>query len=153
MSLDTSQIGKTLPPVSMTVDAGRLRFFADATGETNPIYFDVDAAKTAGHPGLPVPPSFLFGVELERDDPFAFLTALGADLRYVLHGEQSFAYHCMAYAGDTITATPRVTDVYSKRGGALQFVVKETELVREGDGAAIATLISTLVIRNPGASS
>jgi N-terminal half of MaoC dehydratase len=114
MSLDTTQSGKTLPPVTMTVDAGRLRFFANAIGETDPVYFDVDAAKAAGHPGLPVPPSFLFGVELEGDDPFAFLSALGADLWFVLHGEQ---------------------------------------LVREGDGAAIATLISTLVIRNPRVSS
>jgi acyl dehydratase len=44
----------------------------------------------------------------------------------VLHGEQEFRYHRMAYAGDELTARARFTDVYSKKGGALQFLVKET---------------------------
>lgn len=152
MSLDTSLTGSTLPPVTMTIDPGRLRFFANAIGESDPIYTELDVATAAGHPSLPVPPSFLFNIELDSPDPFAFLASLGADLRFVLHGEQSFDYHRMAYAGDTITASPRIADVYSKKAGALQFVVKHTELTRS-DGTAIATLISTLVVRTPGADS
>jgi hypothetical protein len=150
MSIDLALVGKTFPSITMTIDPGRLRFFAKAIGETDPVYSDLAAARAAGHPNLPVPPTFLFGIEMENPDPFAFLNALGTDLRFVLHGEQSFTYRRLAYAGDTITAAPRIADIYAKKGGALEFVVKDTELTRE-DGALVATMTSTLVIRNPGA--
>ena len=88
----------------MTSNAGRLRFFAKAIGETNPVYTDVDAAQAAGHRDLPVPPTFLFGIELDSPDPFGWLSGIGVDLRRVLHGEQSFTYHSPAYAGDVLTA-------------------------------------------------
>ena len=42
----------------------------------------------------------------------------------MLHGEQEFSYHAMAYAGDELTARSRVTDVYEKKGGALEFLVR-----------------------------
>ncbi|GAB5011934.1 hypothetical protein MAHJHV63_41890 [Mycobacterium avium subsp. hominissuis] len=117
MPIDTSVIGKALPETSMTVDAGRLRFFAKATGQTDPTYIDLQAARAAGHPDLPVPPTFLMAIELEQPDPFAFLTEIGVDLRRVLHGEQSFTYHSTAHAGDNLVAKPRIADAYVKKGG------------------------------------
>ena len=64
----------------------------------------------------------------------------------MLHGEQEFSYHRMAYAGDELAARSRITDVYEKKGGALQFLVKETT-VTDQDGALVATLRGTTVIR------
>ena len=55
------------------VTRSRLRDFAKATGQSDPVYTDVDAAKQAGHRDLPVPPTFFFGIELEAPEPFAFL--------------------------------------------------------------------------------
>lgn len=104
MSIDPAAIGTELEPVAITVDAARLRFFAKAIGETNPVYIDTDAAQAAGHPDLPVPPTFLFSIELDSPDPFAWMSDLGVDLRFVLHGEQIFTYHSTAHAGDTLTA-------------------------------------------------
>lgn len=150
MAIDPAVIGTSMPPVQLTVDAGRLRFFAKAIGEGNPVYTDLDAARAAGHPDLPVPPTFLFAIELEQPDPFAWADDLGIDLRHVLHGEQSFAYHSTAYPGDVLTARPRVADVYAKRGGALEFIVKETAVTR-ADGSAVADLKSVIVVRNPEA--
>ncbi|MDY6995634.1 MAG: MaoC family dehydratase N-terminal domain-containing protein [Actinomycetota bacterium] len=149
MAIDTAAVGTALEPTTMTIDAGRLRFFAKAIGERNPVFTDTDAARAAGHPTLPVPPTFLFAVELEHPDPFGWLADLGADLRHVLHGEQQFSYHSVAHAGDVVTAAPRIADVYSKKGGALQFVVKDTA-VTASDGTAIADLRSVIVVRNPG---
>jgi|SRR5882757_716573 len=143
MPVDPGVVGTELPAVTMTVDAGRLRFFAKAIGETSEVY--------AG-PGdvLPVPPSFLFGLELEAPDSFRWLADLGVDLRRVLHGEQSFVYHSLAHSGDTLVARPRITDVYTKKGGALEFIVKQTEVTR-ADGSAVAELTSTVVVRHPEA--
>ncbi|TSD98062.1 MaoC family dehydratase [Skermania sp. ID1734] len=148
MAIDTSAIGTALPASRMTIDAGRLRFFAKAIGETNPVFTDEAAARAAGYPTLPVPPTFLFAIELENPDPFAWLGQLGIDLRHVLHGEQQFRYHSMAHAGDVLTSTPRITDVYSKKGGALEFVVKESTVTRT-DGSVVAELTSVIVVRNP----
>ena len=50
MAVDPAFIGTQLPATTLTVDAGRLRFFAKAIGETNPLYTDVDAAKAARLP-------------------------------------------------------------------------------------------------------
>jgi hypothetical protein len=72
---------------------------------------------------------------------------LGVDLRFVLHGTQRFDYHRMAFAGDELVLQPRITDVYEKRGGALEFLVVETEVTRGGE--AIATLTKTIVVRHP----
>ncbi|WP_330182889.1 MaoC family dehydratase N-terminal domain-containing protein [Nocardia sp. NBC_01503] len=150
MAVDRAIVGKALPATTVTVEAGRLRIFAKAIGETDPIYTDVEAAKAAGHPDIPAPPTFLFSIELEQPDAFADLAEAGVDLRFVLHGEQSFTYHSLAYPGDVLTATPRITDVYSKKGGALEFIVKETAVTRP-DGSAVADLKAVVVVRNPGA--
>lgn len=148
MTLNPSVIGRQLPPITMTMDRGRLRFFAKAIGETNPVFTDLQAAQAAGHRDLPVPPTFLFGIELESPDPFAWLSDLGVDLRRVLHGEQSFTYHSQAVAGDVLTASPRITNVYSKKGGALEFIEK-TSVVTRDSGAVVADLTSVIVVRNP----
>lgn len=148
MSLNPSVIGTQLPPITMTMDRGRLRFFAKAIGETNPVFTDLQAAQAAGHRDLPVPPTFLFGIELESPDPFAWLSDLGVDLRRVLHGEQSFTYHCQAVAGDVLTASPRIANVYTKKGGALEFIEK-TSVVTRDSGAVVADLTSVIVVRNP----
>ncbi|MBB2503803.1 MaoC family dehydratase N-terminal domain-containing protein [Amycolatopsis echigonensis] len=144
MPVDASAKGRSLPPVAMTVEAGRLAFFAKAIGQADP-------RSSAPDGRLPVPPTFLFGIELEQPDPFAWLAGLGVDLRHVLHGEQSFTYHSMAYAGDTLVASPRIADIYAKKGGALQFVVKQTAVARD-DGTPVADLESVLVIRDPEAA-
>lgn len=152
MAVDPGVIGTELPTTTLTVDRGRLRFFAKAIGETNPVYTDVDVAIGAGHRDLPAPPTFLFSIELEAPDPFAYLAALGVDLRYVLHGEQSFTYHQIAYPGDELVARPRITDVYTKKAGALEFIVKDTAVTR-ADGVPVADLRSVIVVRNPGGTA
>ncbi|MFG2250896.1 MaoC family dehydratase N-terminal domain-containing protein [Spirillospora sp. NPDC048823] len=147
--MDISAIGTALPPVTMTVDSGRLRLFAKATGDTNPVYTDVEAARAAGHPDLPVPLTFLFGIEMEVPEPFGWLNEINVDLSRVLHGEQSFVHHSTAHAGDTLVATPRITDIYHRKGGALTFIAKRTEITRD-DGGAVADLENTVIVRNPG---
>jgi len=148
MPVDQSVVGKELRAMTMTVDAGRLRFFAKAIGETNPVFTELAAAKAAGHRDLPVPPTFLFGIELEHPDPFAWLADIGVDLRRVLHGEQSFTYHSTAVAGDVLTATPRIERVYSKKGGALEFIEKASTVTRV-NGDVVAELKTVIVVRNP----
>lgn len=151
MPVPADAIGRELPPIEVTVERGRVRLFAQVIGETNPVFLDVDPARAADHPDLPVPPTFLFGLELDQPDPYSYLTDLGVDLRHVLHGEQAFTYYQAVHAGETLTAQPRIADVYSKRGGTMQFVVKQTSVSRP-DGTVVAELTSTIIVRNPEAA-
>jgi len=147
MSVPQSAVGLELPPFSATVEAGRLRFFAEAIGETNPIYTDRAAAEAAGHPNLPVPPTFFFGLKLDAPDPFRWILDLGVDFRFVLHGTQRFDYHGLAFAGDEVAMQSRLTSVREKKGGALEFLELSTTVHRGAE--LIATLVETIVVRHP----
>ncbi|EHP42061.1 hypothetical protein OR16_16587 [Cupriavidus basilensis OR16] len=144
--IDKKIIGMTFAPLHVAAEAGQLRFFAKAIGETNPIYFDEAAAHDAGHPALPLPPTFLFSLELMRP-PSNWREEAGIELARVLHGEQQFTYHRMAYAGDTLTFESKITDAYEKKGGALSFLVRESRVTNQR-GEHIADVRNVLVHRN-----
>lgn len=145
--IDRKFIGHEFAPATVEVEKGRLRFFAKATGNMDPVYSDEEAARTAGYPSLPVPPTFLFCLEMDRDDPFDFLDLMKIDLGKVLHGDQTFAYHAPVCAGDKVTFTTKVADIYDKKGGALEFVVMDTE-VRNQNGTHVADMRRSIVVRH-----
>lgn len=146
MELGPELIGHTRPGGTLLVTRSRLRLFAKATGQTAPEYIDVDAAHAAGYRDLPVPPTFYFGVDLEMPDPFAHLAEIGVDLNAVLHGEQEFIYHATACAGDELTSSSTVTDVFEKKGGALKFMLSEVPIVNQ-DGVTVVTMKNSTVVR------
>jgi len=145
--IDRRHIGHVLPAFTVPVEAGRLRFFAKATGNTDPIYTDEAAARDAGHPNLPVPPTFFFCLEMEQPNPAAARELLGLDYRSLLHGEQHFRYHALAHAGDRLRFEPRIADIYDKKGGALEFVVRETTVTNQ-HGSLVAALTCVTVVRH-----
>jgi len=147
MSLDTQHIGHRFPPYSVDVEKGRLKFFAKAIGQTDPVYTDDAAARAAGHPALPVPPTFLFCLEMESPNPGALRDLLDIPVPKVLHGEQRFNYHAMVYAGDTLTFEQRIADIYAKKGGLLEFVVRETRVTNQ-HGQHVADLHGITVVRH-----
>lgn len=145
--LDRIFIGYQSPPFTADVERGRLRFFAKAIGETDPLYSEEAAARAAGHPDLPVPPTFLFCLEMDRPDPYGWFDALGIPLPKVLHGEQAFRYHRLAHAGDRLRFESTVVDIYDKKGGLLEFVVQDNAITNQRD-ELVATFRRTLVIRH-----
>lgn len=145
--IDRKYIGHVLPAFEVEVEKGRLRFFAMATGQQDRVYSDEAAARDAGHPALPVPPTFLFCLEMEAPNPTAMREQLAIDIGKVLHGEQQFDYHAMAYAGDRLCFEPRIADIYDKKNGALEFIVRETRVSNQR-GEHVADLRCVTVVRN-----
>ncbi|MEQ1754462.1 MAG: MaoC family dehydratase N-terminal domain-containing protein [Micropepsaceae bacterium] len=145
--IDKKFIGKVLPPAVLEIEKGRLRFFAKAIGETNPIYTDEHVAKAAGYSSLPAPPTFIFAAELDANTLMPALQEMGVNLSRILHGEQRFDYVEPIVAGDTITVESRFTDIYDKKNGALEFLVKES-VVTNQHGKRVANIRSVLVVRN-----
>ena len=58
MSLKTDAVGKTYPPTVYAVGREKVREYALAVGETNPLHLDVEAARAAGHADVVAPPMF-----------------------------------------------------------------------------------------------
>jgi hypothetical protein len=146
MAVDPAILDVRQEPLTLTVERGRLQGFAQAIGETRAEYVDAVAARAAGHRDVLVPPTFLMGLELESSDTFAVLADHGADLSAILHGEQRFTYRAEVCAGDTLTFTSRFTDCYAKSGGALEFVVRQTEVRRADE--VVAELSSVSIVQN-----
>lgn len=145
--IDRKFIGLRMPAFDVRVEPGRLRFFAKAIGEVDPIYIDEKVAIEAGHKNLPVPPTFLFCLEMESPDPAAIRNKLGLDYRRLLHGEQSFTYYSMAYSGDVLRFEQTIDDIYDKKNGDLEFVVRKTKVTNQ-DNLHIADLRCVTVMQN-----
>ncbi|ABD08770.1 conserved hypothetical protein [Rhodopseudomonas palustris HaA2] len=146
--VDQSAVGRRFTPVTAQVEPGRLRYFFETLGESNPVYRDAAAATAACYRGIPIPPTYLFCLEmLDNEKSFEFLTALDIDLGRVLHGEQSFVYHAPVVVGDTLTFSPRVASVTDKKGGAMTLIVVETAVTNQ-DGVHVADTARTIVVRN-----
>lgn len=144
-------VGKSQPAFTVSLERGRMRMFAKAIGETDPVYLDVEAARSAGHRDVLACPTVLFGLDLEAADTLCFLAEQGVDTNRILHGEQSFTYFEPVYAGDRLTFTSTFVDSYTKRGGTLEFLVRKTEVTGQ-DGRPVAELGNVTVIRNEGAA-
>jgi acyl dehydratase len=145
--IDKKFIGYQLKPSVLTVDRTRLQFFAKAIGEKDPVYLDTAAAKAAGYADLPAPPTFLFAAELDSGVNDQLLTDLDIPLAKLLHGEQSFRYLKPVCAGDTVTVQSTITDVYDKKGGKLEFAVKDSKVTNQRS-ELVAELRTVLVVRH-----
>jgi acyl dehydratase len=145
--IDKQLMGYEVPPTLWDVEKGRIRFFAEVIGATDPIYFDASAAQAAGYRNVVAPPPFIFGAESDSGVLMTLLDTLKIDLRKVLHGEQRIDYHAPVCAGDTLRFQTRVTDIYDKKGGALEFVVNDTKVTNQL-GEHVSDLHSVVVVRH-----
>lgn len=150
--LDKKHIGHKFNAFTTTVEAGKIRLFCKAIGEEDPIYSDESAAKAAGYRAIPAPPTFLTAVTNDDPDKGGLLRLLNVDIGLILHGEQHYEYLAPVHVGDRITCQSQVMDIYDKKGGALWFVVSETELKDAASGKPVAKARGVTVVRNPNAA-
>ena len=143
--MDMAAAGRTFAPYEFHIERGKIREFADAIGDANPIYRDPNdaAAKAAG--GIPAPPTLLRTFLYE---PRAAVEALGVkDWSFIVHGEQEFEYLAPVRAGDVLIAQDRIasmTEKESRRAGRLQIAVVETTF-RDQQGKVVQVARRTLV--------
>jgi len=145
--LDKSFIGHQFATFEVEVEKGRLKFFAKATGATDPIYTDEAAARDVGYPALPAPPTFSWVLYQESPEFLPVLDVLNIDIAKVLHGAQEFECLAPICAGDTIRVESGISDMFAKKGGALEFVIMEQRFTNQHD-VLTARATCTLVVRN-----
>ncbi|MGH7895838.1 MAG: MaoC family dehydratase N-terminal domain-containing protein [Candidatus Binatia bacterium] len=137
--IDRSLIGVWGPESSMRVELGKIREFAKAVKDPNPVY--ADAARCVA------PPTFLMTIAHWIGDLGATRSAVKLDFRRLLHGEQDFEYVKAIRPGDTLTFRSRTKDVFEKegkRGGTMLFVIGETEFKNQR-GEVVAYMRNTAI--------
>jgi len=117
--------GKTYPAFEYEVGREKIRDYANAVGETNPVHHDPAAAKEAGFRGVVAPPMFCVVYSAGAMGPAILDPELGINLMLMVHGSQEFEWGEPVVAGDTITTEARVKDIYDKNG--MKFYVFESE--------------------------
>jgi acyl dehydratase len=140
----TDAVGKTYPPTSYAVGREKVREFAAAVGEENPLHHDVDAAREAGYADVAAPPMFAVVFGGRAMAPALFDPEVGIDFSRMVHGGQEFVWGPPVVAGDEIATEVEVKDV-SERGG-LQFFVFESRSTNQ-DGETVCTGTWTNIVR------
>ncbi len=151
---DRTTKGRRLEPVTVQVERGRIQFFAQVIGATDPIHSDVAAARAQGHPDIVAPPSFFTAIDAEVNEQCRRLARpstaalVNCDFRYLLHGDETYEYLGPIFAGDEVAVTTTIVDFYDKKGGELEFVTFVSELGHAARGALMRTT-RTLLHRLP----
>jgi acyl dehydratase len=144
MAISTEAVGKTYPPSVYAVGREKIREFAAAVGETNPLHFDVEVAREAGYADVVAPPMFCVvycGVAI---GPAMFDPEVGIDFPRLLHQAQEFKWGPLVVAGDEVTTTMTVKDITAR--GAMGFYVFES-VSKNGAGDTVCVGTWSNVVR------
>jgi acyl dehydratase len=128
---------KPFATYEVTVGRSDIARYARAIGETDPVFYKPEAARSAGHPDVVAPPYFPYTIRMQAANLVdrADLEPDGSSSEDVppvqtdraMAGETSIEMGVPIHAGDTITMEKRIVDLYEKSGrtGSLVFVKQE----------------------------
>jgi acyl dehydratase len=112
MALNPDFLGKVYPAgPAYEVGREKIREFATAIGDTNPVCHDVEHARSLGHPDLVAPLTFPFVLSMRAGAAAMFDPGLGLDYSRVVHGEQRFAYSRPVHAGDSLVVVTTIEGI------------------------------------------
>ncbi|MEV4175081.1 MULTISPECIES: MaoC family dehydratase N-terminal domain-containing protein [unclassified Nonomuraea] len=145
MALNRDFVGRTYPPSSpYEVSRVKIREFAAAIGDHNPLYRDREAAQAAGYPDVIAPPTFPIVFSLQAGGEALVDPDLGLNLAMVVHGEQRFEYARPIHAGDELVATATITDIRTAGRNELLTVRSDVSTV---EGEPVCVTYNTIVER------
>jgi len=144
-----SMVGTSVVTVEdFEVEAGKIEEFARSVRDDDPVYRDEAVASERGFENIPAPLTF---ERVSLFPRYRTVEQYGIDLgfreEHTIHGEQEYEYERPLVAGDVLTGTTTLADVYErdgKRGGTMTFAVLETEYTDE-DGEVVLTARSTAI--------
>ncbi|HEX4466400.1 MAG TPA: MaoC family dehydratase N-terminal domain-containing protein, partial [Solirubrobacteraceae bacterium] len=110
MPVNKQAIGKTYDPVVYAVGREKIREYARAVAEIDPVYLDVDAARDAGYADVVAPPMFAVVYSAPAVGPPIFDPEIELNFAMMVHGGQEFEWGPVVVAGDEITTTARIKD-------------------------------------------
>jgi len=144
MPVETAAVGKTWTGEPFAVDADRIRSYASAVGEGNPVHHDADAAREQGFRDLVAPPMFAVVYKFPAMAIAAIDPELKMNLMALVHGGQEFEWREPVCAGDRITTHVECKEIYERDGKG--FYVFETNS-RNDSGELTARGLWTNIVR------
>ncbi len=141
-------VGVDGPASTSEVTTSGIRLFARAVGHTDPIFYDVDAAKQRGYRNLVAPPGYL-GTPIFRPgqrDPEAAGPSYSIPYKRILNGGTTYEYFEPIVAGDTITSRSHITEFREREGsmGPMLITYRETVFTRD-DGTVVAKMRGNII--------
>lgn len=140
-----NNIGVDSPPITYDIEKGAIIKFAESIEDKNPIFNDDAAARRTRYGGIVAPPTFLRSAipeppKKELQNPYS----AGLD------GGSEWEYFEPVRAGDRITVTNKISDMYEREGrlGNMLFVVRETAYVNQF-GVKVALQRTTSISYEP----
>ncbi len=144
MPIDHSFVGREYPVVVYEMGREKIREYARAVGDLNPLYLDEEAGRASPYGDMVAPPAMASQYALMPADYLFHDEEVGVDYRMLVHGEQDYQFFQVVRPGDRLHIKGRIKDIYEKR--SLQFVEFQTEVTNQrGEKVTVAT--ATFVIR------
>ena len=144
LEYDRSLYGKEHEAGPFEVTKEQIKAFSQSIGDSNPIFNDQEAAQAAGYADVVAPPTFctLMVHRVELPD---IKLKFG---RMRMHAGQRVQPRAPIVAGDLLTASSHLKDVYPKTGrsGTMVFIVWETTF-RNQNGEVVADVQESFACR------
>ncbi|QBI55986.1 MaoC family dehydratase N-terminal domain-containing protein [Streptomonospora litoralis] len=145
MGINREYLGREYrSPQPYEVTRGKIREFAEAIGDPNPVYVDTDTARAAGYDDVIAPPTFPVIMGMEGMSQAVVDPELRLDFSMVVHGDQSFTYRRPLRAGDVVETVTRIADIATLGGN--ERLTLESEM-RTVAGEHVLTAVNMLVVR------
>jgi acyl dehydratase len=132
MPVNKSAIGKTYDPVTYAVGREKIREYARAVGENDPVCMDLEAARAAGYDDLMAPPMFAVVYSAPAVGPPIFDPEIELNFAMMVHGGQEFVWGPPVVAGDEISTTASVKDI-SEKDGRGSYVFESVSVNQRGE--------------------
>jgi acyl dehydratase len=138
MPVSEEAVGKEWGPEEFSVEADRIREYADAVGERSDVHRDADAARDAGFRDVVAPPMFAVVYSAPAMGQAILDPEVGINFGAMVHGGQAFEWGEPVCAGDRITTTATCKEI-SERDGKGFYVFETVSTNQEGDEVVRAT--------------
>jgi acyl dehydratase len=132
MPVNRKAVGKTYEPALYAVGREKIKEYARAVGETNPLHLDVQSARAAGYADVVAPPMFAVVYSAPSVGPPIFDPEIELNFAMMVHGAQELEWGPLVVAGDEITTTTSVKDI-SERDGRGYYVFESISVNQRGE--------------------
>ena len=147
MALNPDFVGRVYPPAgSYVVGREKVREFAAAIGDANPVSTSVEAAQAFGYADVVAPPTFAIILTMKASEDVIFDPELGLDYARVVHGEQRFAYTRPIVAGDELQVGTTIEAIRTMAGNDM--ITTRAEITTLA-GEPVASATSLIISRGP----
>ena len=138
MPVETAAVGKEYPATTYEVGLEKIREYANAVGQAEPVHHDREAAQAAGFRDVVAPPMFAVVYSSPAMGPAILDPDVGINFAAMVHGGQEFVWGEPVCAGDEITTRAKVSEIYEKDGNGF-YVFESVSTNQDGDEVVRAT--------------